>query len=169
MKLNRFGLFMAFALLLLSALAMVAMPRSATSSPDARADLAAMAFEPYDAQRVVYHVTDGKGLFERKWKNLLHVAKNHVDAVAFGELDLRIVMQGGGIDLLRAAAKDAALATEIDRLKRQGVRFVVCKNTLALKGIDPATLHGVSRADIVSSSVAEAAKLARDGYVYMKM
>jgi intracellular sulfur oxidation DsrE/DsrF family protein len=130
--------------------------------------VAALHFEPYEAQKVVYHVAEGEGLFERKWKNLLHVARNHVEAVAFGELDLAIILQGGGVDLLKAAAKDRVLASEIDRLKAAGVRFVVCRNTLVLKGIDPAKLHGVTRADIVSSAVAEAVRLAGQGYTVLR-
>ncbi len=130
-------------------------------------EVAAMHFAPYEPQRVIYHVTDGEWFFERKFKNMLHVARNHVDAVALGELDLRIVLQGGGMDLL-LKAKDAKLASEIDLLRKAGVVFVVCRNTLVLRGIDPATLYMVRREDIVASSVAEAATLVGKGYVYMK-
>ena len=131
-------------------------------------EIAAMHFAPYEAQRVVYHVTDGEWFFERKFRNMLHVARNHVDAVAFGELDLRIVLQGGGMDLLLKAKTDAKLASEIDTLRKAGVIFVVCRNTLVLRGLDPAALHMVKREDIVASSVAEAAALVGKGYVYMK-
>jgi uncharacterized protein len=168
MKLRHFGVLSVITVAFGVMFVTIILPRPATSGTDVKADVAALAFEPYEAQRVIYHVTDGESLMERKWKNLLHVARNHVDAVAFGELDLRIVMQGGGLDLLRAATKDSALASDIDRLKKQGVRFIVCRNSLVLKGINPSTLYGVRHADIVSSSVAEAAKLAKDGFVYMR-
>jgi uncharacterized protein len=131
-------------------------------------EVAAMHFAPYEPQRVIYHVTDGEWFFERKFKNMLHVARNHVDAVALGELDLRIVLQGGGMDLLLKAKSDAKLASEIDLLRKAGVTFVVCRNTLVLRGLDPAALHMVKREDIVASSVAEAAALVGKGYVYMK-
>jgi uncharacterized protein len=151
----------------LAALASSQMLKATTSVPP---DIAAMHFAPYEAQRVVYHVTDGEGLFQRRFKNILHVARNHTDVVAFGDLDLRILLQGSGIDLLRKARSDTALAADIDKLKRAGVRFLVCRNTLVLNGIDPAsTLHGVKPEDIVSSSMAEAALLIAKGYVYLKL
>ncbi len=131
-------------------------------------EVAAMHFAPYEPQRVIYHVTDGEWFFERKFRNMLHVARNHVDAVALGELDLRIVLQGGGMDLLLTAKSDAKLASEIDLLRKAGVIFVVCRNTLVLRGLDPATLYMVRRENIVASSVAEAAALVGKGYVYMK-
>ena len=97
------------------------------------------------------------------------MARNHVDAIAFGELDLRVVLQGGGVDLLMAAKRDANLATQIDALRANGVRFIVCRNTLVLRGLDPATqFHGVKHDDIVSASVAETARLVAQGFAYLK-
>ncbi|MGL4440438.1 MAG: DsrE family protein [Bosea sp. (in: a-proteobacteria)] len=140
------------------------------AKPIVPAEIAAMHFPPYEAQRVVYHVTEGEWFFQRRFRNILHVARNHTSVVAFGDLDLRILLQGGGIDLLRQAKSDMALAAEIDTLKTAGVRFLVCRNTLLFNGIDPgATLHGVKPEDIVSSSMAEAASLIAKGHVYLKM
>jgi uncharacterized protein len=80
------------------------------------------------------------------------------------------VLQGGGLDLLLKAKGDAGMAADIDRLKAAGVRFLICRNTLTQRGIDPYTqLHGVHDADIIRAGVGEAAKLAAAGFVYMKM
>lgn len=132
-------------------------------------DVASMAFPLYSEQKVVYHLMGDGGFRNRAYRNLMVIANHHIDAVGEGWLDLRIVMQGDGINLLAAAKRDVALAASIDRLKARGVRFVICKNTLTYQGIDPYTqLHGVKREDIVGASVAEVASLAQQGFVYLK-
>jgi hypothetical protein len=168
MKLARIGAFAAFAAALIAGAVLTFLPPSTIARAKTSAEVANMHFAPYEPQKVIYHVTDGEGLFERKWKNLLHVARNHVDAVGPGDLDLRIVLQGGAVEMLSRALSDQRLAREIDGLKKEGVRFIICRNTLMLRGIDPISLHGVKREDIVASTVAEAAKLAAAGYVYLK-
>lgn len=71
----------------------------------------------YAPQRVVYHVAENGGFLGRGFKKLLQVASNHVEALETGQLDLRIVLQGDGVDLLTDAKGDAALAARIDGLK----------------------------------------------------
>lgn len=140
------------------------------AKPKAPPAIAAMQFAPYEAQRVVYHVTEGEAFYERRFKNLLHVARNHVAAVGAGKLELRVLMQGGGVDLLGKARTDQALGAEVDKLKAVGVKFLICRNTLVLRGIDPATdLYGVRPEDIVASGIAEAAHLIGKGHVYLKL
>lgn len=169
MRLTRRGTLLAFASLLGVTSALLATQVLLKARPVTSGDIAAMQFAPYDAQRVVYHVTEGEWFFERKFKNILHIAGNHVGAVAPGQLDLRIVLQGGGLDLLMKAKTDAQLARDVDKLRRAGVTFAICRNTLVLRGIDPDTeLYGVRRGDIVASGVAETASLAAKGHVYMK-
>jgi hypothetical protein len=125
--------------------------------------------EPYAAQRVVYHIQEGGGLFNRNFKHLLQIAENHAAAVAPGKLDLRIVMQGDGVDLLSWARSDEAAQRKIDALKARGVRFNVCRNTLIQRGIDPDTqLYGVARADLVTAAVGEIGALEQTGFVYIK-
>jgi uncharacterized protein len=153
--------------LCLAALSGAQMLTAKTVAPPA---IAAMHFAPYEAQRVVYHVTEGEGLFQQRFKNILHIARNHTEAVGFGELELRVLLQGGGVDLLRKAKSDPALRAEVDKLRAAGVKFLVCRNTLVLNGIDPtAVLHQVKPEDIVASSMAEAAFLIANGHVYLKL
>ena len=124
---------------------------------------------PYDAQRVIYHVNQGGGLLNRNFKHVLQVAENHAAAVSPGQLDLRVVLQGDGVDLLAWARKDAAIAARVDALKAKGVHFEVCRNTLVSRRINPdARLHGVAREDVVASSVGEVAALDQAGYVDIK-
>lgn len=132
--------------------------------------LTTRAVDDYTPQRVVYHVKDGGGLFNRHFKNVLKVADNHVSALAPGHLDLRIVMQGDGVDLLAWARGDAAGRQAVDALKARGVRFEVCRNTLLQRRINPDTqLYGVARTDVVGAAVGEIGALEQKGYVYIKL
>jgi intracellular sulfur oxidation DsrE/DsrF family protein len=129
-----------------------------------------MSFPAYEEQKVVYHVTFSGGFRNRAYRNLLSVASNHMDAVGDAWIDIRIVLQGDGLDLLIAAKSDPDFAQKIDALKKRGARFTVCWNTVTARGLDPdKTMHGVRHADLVQSSMAEVAKLLHQGYVYLKL
>lgn len=131
---------------------------------------AAMYFPLYEPQKVVYHVKTGGGWFGRSHRHLVTVAKNHLNAVGEGFLDLRIVLQGDGVDILTAAKSDGQLAGAIKALRGRGVRFLVCYNTLAMRRIDyQRDMYGVGRDDLVSAGVAEVAKLEKDGFVYLRL
>lgn len=126
-------------------------------------------FPEYEPQKVVYHVTAGAGWLGSEHRQRLRVLSNHVAALPKGAADLRVVLQGEGVDLLIAARKNESLAAEIDRLKTSGVRFLVCANTVVMRKLDIANLHGADRADFVKAGVAESARLQAAGYVYLKI
>ena len=105
-------------------------------------ELAGMHFPVYDPQKVIYHVTEGGGLFDRSYFKTLGSVRNHLDAVDQSNIDLRIVLQGNGIGMLEDASSNAELAGQIDRLRARGVRFVVCRNSLVGAGVSPRQLHG---------------------------
>ena len=142
---------------------------SSHASSGGNTDISTMSFPLYPEQKVVYHLFSDGGFRNRGYRNLMVIANHHIDAVGEGWLDLRIVMQGDGINLLAAAKDDPALAASIDRLKAKGVRFLLCKNTLTYQGIDPYTrLHGVKREDVVGAAIAEVASLVQQGFVNLK-
>jgi intracellular sulfur oxidation DsrE/DsrF family protein len=133
-------------------------------------DIATMAFAPYEAQKVVYHITASGGLRDRYYRGLLQVLRSHVAAVGDGWLDARVLLQGDGVGLLESARTNPDLARQVDELRRAGVRFIVCWNTLVTKGIDPhKEFYGVTKEDIVRSSVAELAALAGQGFAYLRL
>ena len=120
----------------------------------------------YGKQKVVYHInmSDPKVLMAA-----LRNMQNHINAVGKDNIDLRVVIHGGGIALLQLANKDANFADKISNLKREGVHFNVCNNTLVGKKINYKNdLYDVSKDDIVPSGVAEIAKLEAEGYAYVK-
>jgi len=124
----------------------------------------------YQPQKVVYHVDYPAGWRGRTYDDLVGVLENHVKAVGAGRLDLKVVLQGGGADLLLLAKLKPVLARRIDALKAEGVRFLVCKNTLLGRGIDPfADLYGIEPRDVITAAVAELVALEQEGYVYLHL
>lgn len=125
-----------------------------------------------DKQKVVYHINGGDAK-----QNLaaMRNIQNHINAVcAKGEdctkkLDLRVVMHGDGLNLVKEAKTNKELSSNIDKLKLQGIAFNVCKNTITGKKLDAKKdLYDVSDKDIVPSGVAELAVLQSQGFAYIK-
>jgi len=122
--------------------------------------------EGYGKQKVVYHINMDD---EKTLKAAMGNIQNHINAVGKENLDLRVVMHGPGVDLLKIANKNPDFQDKISNLKRQGVHFNVCNNTLVGKKIDYKNdLYDVSKEDIVPSGVAELAKLQSQGFSYVK-
>jgi uncharacterized protein len=122
----------------------------------------------YVSQKVVYHLNEGGGFFGRGFKKVIQVANNHIEAVGADKLDLRIVIQGDGIDMLTDAKGDIDLASRIDKLKAKGVKILVCGNTLRQRKIEMSHLYNISDNDIVRAGVAEVSSLQQQGFVYIK-
>ncbi len=120
-------------------------------------------------QKVIYHLTEGGGYLGQKHRNWVGNMENHYAALQPGELELAVVMNGDGVDLLSHAKSDEKLAARIDALRARGARFLVCRNTLIARGIDPEKdLHGVRTEDLIGAGVAQIALLERQGYGYLK-
>ncbi|RJE86649.1 hypothetical protein D3P04_06915 [Paracoccus onubensis] len=123
----------------------------------------------YAPQKVVYHINGTGGENGAGYKPALNNISNHISAVGADNLDLRVVMHGDGLGLLQAAIDDQQLQGIIAGLKNDGVQFLVCKNTLTGRNIDPETdLFDVWPEDIVPSGVAELGKLQAEGFAYIK-
>lgn len=120
----------------------------------------------YGKQKVVYHVnSDDPKILKAAVGNI----QNHINAVGKDNLDLKVVMHGDGLGLLKVAKEDEDMKSRVDKLKIQGIGFQVCANTLKGKKINYKTdLHDVVEKDIVPSGVAEIAHLQKLGYTYVK-
>lgn len=136
---------------------------------EVRQALAGMDVPSFGAQKVVYHVGDGGGLFDRHFRNVLGSLRNHVRAVGQDKLTARVVLQGPGIHLLRDARDDDGLREAVDWLRAHGVRFEVCRNSLVDQAVLPSELYGVEAKDIVPAGVAELARLEADGFTYLRL
>jgi uncharacterized protein len=122
--------------------------------------------EGYGKQKVAYHINYDD---EKRQKGALRNIQNHINAVGKENLDLRVVMHGKGVTLLKTANNDPDMQGKVINLKKQGIKFNVCANTLKGKKINYKNdLHDVTEQDIVPSGVAELAHLQRGGYAYVK-
>ena len=119
----------------------------------------------YGTQKVVYHV-NYKDV--KRQKAALRNIQNHINAVGAKNLDLRVVMHGGGFTMLQAANKDLEMQNKIISLKEQGVKFQMCANTIRGKKLDKKSLFGLKDSDIVPSGVAEIAHLEAEGFSYIR-
>jgi intracellular sulfur oxidation DsrE/DsrF family protein len=119
-------------------------------------------------QKVIYHLSEGGGYLGSKYRNWVGNMENHYAALEPGRLDLVVVMNGDGVDLLSYAMGDEKLAARIDALKAKGARFLVCRNTLISRGIEPSALYGVKTEDLIGAGVAQIALLERQGYGYLR-
>ncbi len=128
-----------------------------------------MAGERYAKQKVVYHINYNGGEKNKKYRGALRNIQNHINAVGADNLDVKVVLHGNGVNLLREALKDDGLKTRITALKSQNVAFLVCANTLRGRKIDyEKDLFDVFKEDIVPSGVAEIGHLQLQGYAYIK-
>jgi intracellular sulfur oxidation DsrE/DsrF family protein len=119
-----------------------------------------------DKQKVVYHINYDD---EKQLSAALRNVNNHIKAVGADKLDIKVVMHGKGVTLLKIANTDLDMQQKVIGLKKNGVQFEVCNNTLVGKKIDYKNdLFDVSKTDIVPSGVAEVAALQKKGYAYIK-
>jgi len=127
-----------------------------------------------EKQKVVYHVNYND---EKTLGAAMRNIQNHINAVCpkgdatpcSDKLDVKVVMHGKGLDLLKIANTNPDMQSKVASLKSQNVGFQVCANTLKGKKINYKNdLYDVSEKDIVPSGVAELAKLQQQGYAYIK-
>jgi hypothetical protein len=120
----------------------------------------------YTKQKVLYHVNYND---EKRQLGAMRNIQNHINAVGKENLDLRVVMHGGGVSLMQTANTNPDFQQKVQNLKDQGVKFNICANTLRGKKINYKTdMYSVEEADIVPSGVAEIAHLQDQGYSYIR-
>ena len=138
-----------------------------SAAPDAAA-VNASALPSYAPQKAVYQFTHKGGWFGGEYTRVLNIMQNHVAALGPGRLDLRVVLSGEGLLLLKDARTSTQLSGMVDKLRQQGVRFLICNNTVVAKHLDPARdLYDVAPGDIVRAGIAEVASLQQQGFVYL--
>lgn len=123
----------------------------------------------YGKQKVVYHINVAGGEGNVGYIKALKNIQNHINAVGKDNIEVKVVMHGEGLDVLKNATTDLKLQGEVTNLKNQHVAFAVCANTLKSRNIDPdKDLFEVNKEDIVPSGVAELSYLQGKGYTYIK-
>jgi intracellular sulfur oxidation DsrE/DsrF family protein len=129
----------------------------------------AAANERYGKQKVVYHINYGSEEDGQSYRAAMQNIQNHINAVGAANIEVKVVLHGNGLNLLRAATSNEKIQGQVVSLKAQNVGFQVCDNTLKGRKINyERDLFEVFKEDIVPSGVAEIARLQQMGYVYIK-
>jgi intracellular sulfur oxidation DsrE/DsrF family protein len=147
--------------LTIAAIAMVMSVIAITSSTTAN--------ERYGKQKVVYHINYDGGEADKAYRGALRNIQNHINAVGAENIDVKVVLHGNGVGLLKSAKSNEKLQMDVTNLKTQNVAFNVCNNTLVGRKINYETdLFEVFQDNIVPSGVAELSRLQQMGYTYIK-
>ena len=129
----------------------------------------AEAADPYGKQKVVYHINNEGGEADKKYRGALRNIQNHINAVGAENMDIKVVLHGNGLGVLKNAKSNDKLKGQVVSLKSQNVKFNVCNNTLKGRKINyEKDLLEVFPEDIVPSGVAELSHLQQMGYTYIK-
>lgn len=131
-----------------------------------------------ERNKVVFHVNSDD---PERQQGVLRNLDNHLDAVGAENLDIKVLLQGGGVTLLllpealphigrlRHANAGPAFRQHVDRLRAQGVVFLVSGLTLREHDIDAEhDLYGVSPAHVVPNALSYLSDLQQQGYAYIK-
>ncbi|WP_193177099.1 DsrE family protein [Oricola nitratireducens] len=125
--------------------------------------------ERYGKQKVVYHINYNGGEDDKAYRGALRNIQNHINAVGKDNMEIKVVLHGNGVGLLKDAKTNQKLQMDVTSLKTQNVSFNVCNNTLKGRKIDYQNdLFEVFEDDIVPSGVAELSRLQMMGYTYIK-
>ena len=129
----------------------------------------ASADERYGKQKVVYHINYSGGDADMAYIAALRNIQNHITAVGKDNIDVKVVLHGSGLGVLRDAKANDKLKVAVAGLKSQNVGFNVCDNTLKGRKLNyEKDLYDVYKEDIVPSGVAEVSRLQQMGYTYIK-
>ena len=127
------------------------------------------AAERYGKQKVVYQINYDGGDSGKAYRAAMQNIQNHINAVGKDNIDVKVVLHGNGVSLLKDAKGNEKLAGQVSGLKSQNVAFNICNNTLVGRKIDAEKdLYEVFKEDIVPSGVAEVSRLQQMGYTYIK-
>lgn len=148
MNLDRIGARVAFAaLLFLAGVSASAQNSLATADSSAR-------------YKAVFHVTEDD---PRKWAQVLNNAKYSQSEMGSKNIDIVVVMNGGGINMMRL---ESPIAEKIDEAKKAGIEFHVCENTMATQKLTRDDM--LPQADYVLSGIGDVIKLQSHGWSYVK-
>lgn len=117
-----------------------------------------------EAEKVVYHINSSSDV-----TTALRNLSNHLTASP--QAKVVVVAHNQGVDFLLQGARDESgkpYAATVEELRRRGVEFRICNNTLNRLHVD--TGRVIPQAVLVPSGIAEISRLqAREGYVYMRL
>lgn len=110
--------------------------------------------------RTIFHVTEND---PQKWAQVLNNARYTQGELGAQNMDIIVVMNGGGIGMLKL---ESPVAQRIDEAKKAGVKFHVCEQTMTAQKVTKQDM--LPQADYVPSGIADVVKLQSQGWLYVK-
>jgi intracellular sulfur oxidation DsrE/DsrF family protein len=125
---------------------------------------------PEEKAKILYHLNQPGGEEFVYYRQFLVNLRNHLSVLSSGGYDLRVVMHGAGINLMRIAARqNPQIAATVDDLKLAGVRFEICRITLQNSNVRLEELYDAGEEDLVPSGVGQLGRLQHQGFAYIKI
>lgn len=114
---------------------------------------------PATREKVVLQVSDS---VPAKWSLTLNNARNALEALGKGNIDIEIVAYGPGIEMLRAGSEAGA---RIAQAQSDGIKVVACQNTM--RGMKLAESDMLPSIGYVPSGVVELIEKQKEGWSYI--
>ncbi len=111
---------------------------------------------------VVFEMTEPE---PEKWAGTIKNVDHLIKALGAENVDVEVVMHGPGIAAV-TKDQDAKLASEFERLRKEGVFLAACNNSLEGKHIPRSNVQ--TSFTVVPSGVAEVVKKQHAGWQYLK-
>ncbi|NYT10941.1 MAG: hypothetical protein GKC03_00125 [Methanomassiliicoccales archaeon] len=89
--------------------------------------------------------------------------ENLIDDLGRTNVEVILVANGNGV---KAFAREPAIAQRVEKLRKLGVTFKVCANSLAGRGMSKDDL--IDQVDIVGSGIVEIVRKQIEGWAYIK-
>ena len=109
-------------------------------------------------QRVVFQLSSNDTLVH---KSLVKQLNNLLTAI--NNVEIEVITHGPGVTMLQ---ENSAVKNNLEKLEKRGVKFLVCRNTLNEKKIDPKTLLPIS--SIIPAGLAHIIVRQSEGWSYIK-
>jgi intracellular sulfur oxidation DsrE/DsrF family protein len=122
---------------------------------------AVMAADMAKKHGVVFHVTDSN---PAKWNQALNNAANLQKAVGKENIDIEIVVNGPGLDMMMF---DSVVANRMTEATDNGVSLLACGATMKAKKVSAKDLHAGVK--VVPGGVVEIMRKQEAGWTYIKI
>lgn len=111
-----------------------------------------------DKYKVVFQLSNNDTFVQ---KSLVRQLNNLLEAMK--DVEIEVVTHGYGVDLL---LEDSPFRSSIEDLKKRGVGFLVCEDTMKAEKLDVSDLAGMT--EVIPAGLAHIIQRQRQGWGYIK-
>lgn len=115
---------------------------------------------PSTREKVIFQVSDS---VPAKWNLTLNNAKNALEALGKGNIDIEIVAYGPGVDMLKLGSE---VGGRVVQAQSEGIKVVACQNTMRNMKLTEADM--LPSVGYVPSGVVELIRKQKEGWSYVR-